>query len=433
MKTKLFVFAMLFALLAAACSGDDGASVRELGDDESSESASSGSASSGSGSASSSSESASSESASSESTSSASASEEAADEPEATDDVASDDDDGTVAPADDAESEEAADVDEAADVEECPTITLITHDSFFLSEGTLQAFSDETCISVEQLAGGDAGQLVSSAILTKDNPNADVLFGIDNTFLQRGLDADLFLPYASPALANIDPSLILDPENRVTPIDFGDVCANYWIEALPGDVPTSLDDLLDPVNEGQFVTQNPETSSPGFAFLLATIAKYGDDWEDFWQGLVDNGVTITAGWEDAYYGAFAGYGGPSSIVMSYASSPPAEVLFAAEPIDEPPTGVLFDSCYRQIEFAGILDGTEYPDAAAQLIDFMLGTTYQEDIPLNMFVYPVNPDAVLPPEFVEFGPLAENPLSLSPEEIEANREAWTERWVEIVLG
>ncbi len=315
----------------------------------------------------------------------------------------------------------------------CPTITLITHDSFFVSEGTLEAFTEQTCIGVELLAGGDAGQLVSSAILTKDNPNADVLFGIDNTFLQRGLDADLFLAYSSTELGSVDPALLLDPEFRVTPIDYGDVCANYWIDALPGEAPTSLDDLLDPVNAGQFVTQNPETSSPGFAFLLATIAKYGEGWEDYWQGLVDNDVSVTAGWSEAYYGEFIVGGGDRSIVMSYASSPPAEVIFADPPIDAPPTGVLFDSCYRQIEFAGVLAGTAYPAEAGMLIDFMLSPTFQEDIPLNMFVYPANGNAALPPEFVQFGPLAQDPLSISPAEIEANRDAWTARWVEIVLG
>jgi len=315
--------------------------------------------------------------------------------------------------------------------EGCPTITLATHDSFFVTEGLFATFTEETCIEVEQLAVGDAGQLVSSAILTKDSPTADVLFGIDNTFLQRGVDADLFEGYESPLLSTVDPALQLD--TRLTPIDYGDVCVNYWTDALPGAVPTTLDDLIDPANAGQFVTANPESSSPGFAFLLATIARYGDDWEDYWQSLVDNDVAVTAGWNDAYYGEFIAGGGNRSIVTSYASSPPAELLFADPPIDAPPTGVLYDSCFRQIEFAGILAGTEFPDSSRQLIDFMLSTTFQEDIPLNMFVYPANSQAVLPDAFVEFGQLAENPASLSPAEIEANREAWTARWVEIVLG
>jgi len=334
---------------------------------------------------------------------------------------------------DDADRVEDSGVSAEQASEGCPTITLATHDSFLVTEGLFDTFTDETCIQVTQLAGGDAGQLVSSAILTRDNPTADVMFGIDNTFLQRGLDADIFVPYASAGLGSVDPALQLDDQNRVTPIDYGDVCVNYWTDSLPGGVPATLDDLIDPVNAGQFVTANPETSSPGFAFLLATIAAYGDGWEDYWQSLVDNDVSITSGWNDAYYGEFIAGGGERSIVTSYASSPPAEVLFADPPVDTPPTGVLYDSCFRQIEFAGILAGTEYPQSSAQLIDFMLGTAFQEDIPLNMFVYPVNDEAALPPEFLSFGQLADNPATLSPAEIEANRAEWTQRWVEIVLG
>lgn len=314
------------------------------------------------------------------------------------------------------------------------TITLATHDSFALSDETLASFTEATGISVEQVAVGDAGQLVSQSILTKDNPTADVLFGIDNTSLCRGLDAGLFMSYASPALDSVDDALELDPFHRVTPIDYGDVCVNYWTDALPGEVPTSLDDLIDPANIGQFVTTNPETSSPGFAFLLATIAEYGEDgWENYWRSLVDNDVSITAGWNDAYYGEFTAGGGERSIVTSYASSPPAEVIFADPPIDAAPTGVLEDSCFRQIEFAGILVGTEYPQAAATLIDFMLGLTFQEDVPLNMFVYPANNDAALPDAFVEFGPLIDDALTIDPELIEANRDDWTERWNAVVTG
>lgn len=315
----------------------------------------------------------------------------------------------------------------------CPTLTLATHDSFAVSDGLFESFTAATCIVVEQIAVGDAGQLVSSAILTKDEPTADVLYGIDNAFLQRGVNEDLFLPYTSPGLDDVDEELWIDQEFRVTPINFSDVCANYWIDQLPGPVPTDLDDLIDPAYAGEFVTQNPETSSPGFAFLLATIARYGDGWEDYWQALVANDVSITSGWTDAYYGEFAAGGGDRSIVTSYASSPPAEVIFAEPAVSEPPTGVLYDSCFRQVEFAGILKGTTNAVAAQQLIDFMLGLEFQEDIPLNMFVYPANRDAVLPPEFEQFGKLADDPWIISPGEIEANREAWTERWVEIVLG
>ena len=313
------------------------------------------------------------------------------------------------------------------------TITLVTHDSFFVSEGTLKAFTDETGIVVEQVAAGDAGQLVSSAVLTIDNPTADVMFGIDNAFLCRGLEAGLFLPYEATRLGDVHAELAVDPHHRVTPVDFGDVCVNYWVDALPGAAPASLDDLTEADFADQFVTMNPETSSPGFAFLLATIAKYGEDgWEDYWSGLVDNGVEITAGWSDAYYGSFTAGGGTRSVVTSYASSPPAEFLFADPPVDAPPTEVLFDSCFRQIEFAGILAGTEHPEAAAALIEFMLSETFQSDIPENMFVYPANSTIALPDSFVRFGATADDPLIIDPAVIEANRDDWTERWTTVVL-
>lgn len=311
------------------------------------------------------------------------------------------------------------------------TVTLITHDSFNLSEGTLAEFTAQTGVTVELLEVGDAGTLVAEAILTKDAPLGDVLFGIDNTFLQRGLDAGIFERYESPALARVPEEFQLDFRHRVTPVDYGDVCVNYWKDAVPW-APVTLDELAFAEFADQFVVQHPETSSPGLAFLLATIAFYGDGWEQYWEDLRANGVAVTAGWEDAYYGEFVAGGGDRSVVVSYASSPPAEVIYADPPTDVAPTGVVTDSCFRQIEFAGILSGTDNEAGARALIDFMLSETWQNDIPLNMFVYPVIEGATLPPEFVEHTEVPPHPLMLDPAEIEANRDAWTERWVEIVL-
>ena len=314
------------------------------------------------------------------------------------------------------------------------TITLVTHDSFWISEGTLEAFTAATDVTVVVQSAGDAGQMVSSAILTVGDPLGDVMFGVDNTFLQRALDAGLFETYESPALAGVPTSLQLDPTNRVTPIDFGDVCLNYWIDRFDVDdpAPSTLADLADPAYADQLVVQNPETSSPGLAFLLATIAEYGNDWEDYWAALRDNGVVVTAGWEDAYWGEFVSGGGSRPIVVSYASSPPAEVIYADPPVDTPPTGVVTDTCFRQVEFAGILAGTDHRAAAELLVDFLLSPTFQEDIPLNMFMFPALASAALPQAFVDFVRLADDPYMLEPAEIEANRNAWTERWTEIVL-
>ncbi|MDE0652287.1 MAG: thiamine ABC transporter substrate-binding protein [bacterium] len=312
-------------------------------------------------------------------------------------------------------------------------ITVVTHDSFAVSEGIIESFEESTGITVNLLTGEDTGSMLSQVILTKDNPIADVLFGVDNTFLQRALDEDLFVPYRSPAVETVPAELQLDPQDRVTPIDYGDVCVNYWIGATDGDPPGSLEDLADPRHAGSFVTQNPETSSPGLAFLLATVAAFGTDgWEDYWAGLRDGGVSVTAGWSEAYFGEFVAGGGDRALVTSYATSPVAEVLFADPPTDTPPTGVLTDGCFRQIEFAGILAGTENLIGAQAFIDFMLSDTFQEDIPLNMFVFPASSSAQVPEVFATHAVAVPEPLSLDPALIAAERDNWTRRWVEIVL-
>lgn len=332
---------------------------------------------------------------------------------------------------DDTGDDATADAD--AETETAPvTLTLVTHDSFAVSDGVFEAFTEQTGITVDLLASGDAGQMVAESILTAGNPLGDVMFGVDNTFLQRALDAGIFEVHESANLDDVPAEFIVDPGHHVTPIDYGDVCVNYWLDAIDGDAPTTLTDLTTDRFSGQLVVQNPETSSPGLAFLLATIAGT-DDWEQYWADLAANGVRVAAGWEDAYYGDFVAGGGDRSLVVSYASSPVAEVVFAAEPVDEPPTGVMLDSCFRQVEFAGVLAGTEHPEAAGQLVDFMLTPTFQDDVPLNMFVFPVAESATLPAEFVEYAALADDPFTLEPAEIESNRDEWTERWVEIVLG
>ena len=323
--------------------------------------------------------------------------------------------------------------------QETTTVRLLTHDSFALSDGVLDAFTEETGIEVELLQGGDAGTVVNQAILTNGNPQADVLFGIDSTFLTRALDADLFVPYEAEGLDEVDPELVLDEEHRVTPIDYGDVCLNYdkaYFEERGLPVPNSLDDLIEPAYADLLVVQNPATSSPGLAFLLATIEAFGEDgWEEWWTQLRANGVQVVEGWEEAYNSSFSGGGaseGDRPLVVSYASSPPVEVLYAEPPVDEPPTGVIDASCYRQVEGAGILAGTDHEEAAGQLIDFLLSETVQADVPLSMFVFPARGDVALPDLFVEHAARPTEVFELPADEIDANREDWIDRWTDLVV-
>lgn len=318
-------------------------------------------------------------------------------------------------------------------------VTLVTHDSFAVSDGLLDQFRRDTGIEVRLLASGDAGSALNQAILTKGNPQGDVFFGVDNTFLTRAFDEELFVPYESPALSDVDEQFVLDEGHRVTPIDYGDVCLNYdkafFAEAgIP--VPGSLEDLIDPVYEDLLVVQNPATSSPGLSFLLASIEAFGEDgWEAWWTALRDNGVQVVDGWEEAYNTAFSGGGaseGDRPLVVSYASSPPAEVIYADPPVDESPTGVIDASCYRQIEGAGILAGTDHEDEAGQLIDFLLSETFQADVPLSMFVFPARSDVELPEVFVEHAARPTEVFELPAEDIHANREDWIDRWTDLVL-
>ncbi len=322
-------------------------------------------------------------------------------------------------------------------------VTLVTHDSFSVSEGLLERFTEDTGIEVRVLASGDAGSALNQAILTKGDPQGDVFFGVDNTFLTRALDEELFVPYESPALEAVEETFVVDDEHRVTPVDYGDVCLNYdrayFAEGGPGAglaVPTSLDELAEPAYRDLLVVENPATSSPGLAFLLATISRFGEDgWTEYWDRLRANGVAVTDGWEDAYYGRFSGSAsgtGERPLVVSYASSPPAEVAFAEEPIEESPVGVIEASYFRQIEFAGMLAGSERTEEAGELIDFMLSPAFQEDMPLNMFVFPVRSDAELPEVFVEHAATPEDPFEVSPAEIGAGRDRWIDEWTDTVL-
>lgn len=316
----------------------------------------------------------------------------------------------------------------------------MTHDSFSVSEEVVAAFETANNAKIVFLQSGDAGAVLNKAILTKDAPLADVLFGVDNTFLSRALEAEIFDPYASPKLANIPAAFKLDPSNRALPVDYGDVCINYdkayFAEnTLP--VPQSLEDLTKPEYANLLVVQNPATSSTGLAFLMATVAHFGEDgYLEYWRALKANGVVVVDGWETAYYNNFSASSGrgPQPMVVSYGTSPAAEVIFADPPIDDAPTASILapDACFRQIEFVGILKGTPNRSLAEKFVDFMLGRQFQEDVPLQMFVYPVNPNAALPEAFVKYAQAPEQTASLSPDLIASNRDRWIQDWTDAVM-
>lgn len=322
--------------------------------------------------------------------------------------------------------------------EETHKLTVMTHDSFDISDVVLESFERKENITVQFLKAGDTGTAVNKAVLSKGNPLADVFYGVDNTFLSRALHEDIFEPYESPLLLEIPDTFKIDPQHRALPVDYGDVCLNYdqaYFEENDIDPPQGLEELLKPEYNRLLVVQNPATSSPGLAFLFATIGYFGEEgYLEFWQGLVNNDVRVVDDWETAYYSEFSRWGGRYPIVVSYGSSPPFEMIFAEEQMEEPPTRAIVSdgSCFRQIEFVGILKGSKNRDLAEKWVDFMLSKEFQDDIPLKMYVFPVNEKADLDETFLKYLAVPDQPVYLDPELIATNRENWLQAWTEIVL-
>jgi thiamine transport system substrate-binding protein len=322
---------------------------------------------------------------------------------------------------------------------ESAVLTVMGHDSTVIPEHVVAEFEERYGARVSILLAGDAGSALNRAILAQGNPLADVLYGVDNAFLSRALEEGVFERYEPPALANIAPELRLDGSGHATPIDFGDVCVNYditYFDAAGLAPPQRLEDLIEPAYADLLVVQNPAASSPGLAFLLATIGRFGDPgYLDYWQALRDNGVRVALDWESAYFAEFSGgtSGGDRPLVVSYGSSPPFEVIYAETPIEAPTTGVMIgeESCFRQIEFAGILAGTPRRELAERWIDFMLGASFQAAMPLNMFVFPVLDEVPLVPEFERFLSIPERTAQVDPAAIAEHRERWIRAWRELM--
>ncbi|WP_232549083.1 thiamine ABC transporter substrate binding subunit [Propioniciclava soli] len=318
---------------------------------------------------------------------------------------------------------------------ESTTLTVVTHDSFALSQELLDEFAAQTGYTVTYVAPGDAGSLTNQLVLTKDSPLGDVVFGIDNTFAGRALDEDVVVPYVAEALPEQEAATFAaDDTHRLTPIDFGDVCINAdlaWFAEHELGVPTTLEDLADPAYRDLLVVSSPATSSPGLAFLIATVEAQGEDgYLDYWQRLRDNGLLVAQDWTEAYTVQFSGSSGqgPRPLVLSYATSPSFEVVDGATH-----TGALLGTCFRQVEYAGVIAGAQNEVGAQKFIEFLLSDAVQADIPEQMYMYPVQRSVELPAEWVEFAPLAQRPYTMTPEAITEGRDTWIRDWATTVIG
>jgi len=313
------------------------------------------------------------------------------------------------------------------------TVTLVTHESFAVPEELVKAFEEDTGYQLTISKLEDAGALTNELVLTKANPVGDVVFGVDNTFATRAIDEGVFAGYA-PTLPDGAAAFELagDEDDALTPVDTGNVCVNVddaWFAAKGITAPKSLDDLTKPAYRDLFVIPGASTSSPGLAFLLATIAKYGADWPSYWTRLVDNGAKVVKGWSDAYYTDFTFSGGDRPIVVSYDSSPAFTLDKAGAATT---TSALLDGCFQQVEYAGVLSGEDTNTAGAHaVIDWLLSPEVQAALPESMYVFPVDSSVELPADWARFAKRPESTEQVAPAEITEQRKAWLEQWTEIV--
>ena len=312
---------------------------------------------------------------------------------------------------------------------------MVTHDSFNVKPELLKQFEESSGLKVTYVAPGDAGTLVNQLVLTKSSPLGDVVYGIDNTFAGRALSENVTTAYTPAALPAADATALqADASGRLTPIDFGDTCINAdtrWFAAKGVPVPQTLDDLTKPEYKDLLVVPNPASSSPGMAFLTATVGAKGDPgYLDYWGALKNNGVLIAKDWTEAYSVQFSGSAGkgPRPLVLSYSTSPAFEVVDGAAP-----TEGLLQTCFRQVEYAGVIAGAKNPDGAKAFIDFMLSPQVQADIPGEMYMYPAVRSTQLPAEWTKFAPLSDAPIEVPAATIAQNRDRWVRDWTATVVG
>ncbi|MBP1327358.1 thiamine transport system substrate-binding protein [Leucobacter exalbidus] len=331
------------------------------------------------------------------------------------------------------------------------TVTLAVHSSF-PNDAFAKAASAATGYDVEVVAAGDGGELTNKLVLTQGAPIADAFFGVDTMFASRLVERDVVEPYAPKQLpagaaefaiaaesaagagtgAGADASTAegvqLIAETGMVPVDFGATCVNIdtgWFAEHDIAAPETYEDLVKPQYRDQTVLLDPTASSTGAAFLVGTVAAFGEDgYVDYWQALLDNGARIEQGWSDAYYGQFTqgGEGGTKPIVVSYASSPAFTVNEAG---DAASTQALLGTCTRQAEYAGVLANAANPEGARAVVDYLVSNEFQRTIPDTMYMNPVDGAVELPAAWAQFAPepTAQQAHDLSAAEIERGREGW----------
>jgi thiamine transport system substrate-binding protein len=311
-------------------------------------------------------------------------------------------------------------------------LRLLTHASFALPKPLLTQFEKEAGVTLRITKAGDAGEMLNKLILTRANPLADVVFGIDNVLAGKAQAAQVLDPFEG----HVGATPFTLPADLV-PVDYGYVTVNFdkaWFAKKGLVLPRSLDELAQPAYARLLVVESPATSSPGNAFLLATIGSLGEALAfDWWARMRANGLKVSKGWSEAYYTEFSHNGGAHPLVVSYASSPAAEMFFSKIKLAEPPTGSLSlpGGVFRQIEGAALVKGGKERTAAIRFVEFLRSSAVQKRLQTEMWMFPV--DAAVPRDDAlryALEPAAFD--SPSAQAIAEKNAEWVQRWIKVVL-
>lgn len=312
-------------------------------------------------------------------------------------------------------------------------LRVMVHSSFAVPKPLLAQFESQHSVKLVVIKGGDAGEMLNKLILTRAQPVADVVFGIDNTLVGKALAAGVL----EPALPQTKDSADSNLGPALAAVDYGFVTLNYDKAALAKStlmLPKTLQDLTLPAYKNWLVTPNPATSSTGYAFMLATISALGEEGAfAWWAQMRVNGLKVTKGWSEAYYTEFARNKGAYPLVVSYATSPAAEVFYSKEKLTESPTASLNlkGGVFRQVEGVGLVTGGGQRAAALKFVDFMRAAPVQEALQTEMWMYPVQVNtlrAAVLSHAIEPGVFESLPVQV----IADKGAQWVTRWTKVVL-
>jgi thiamine transport system substrate-binding protein len=313
-------------------------------------------------------------------------------------------------------------------------LRVLTHSSFTLPKPLLAQFEKDANVKLRITKAGDAGEMLNKLILTKASPIADVVYGIDNALAPKALAADVLDAYTGAAATRTSKAPL---PQKLIPVDYGYVTLNFdkaWFAKRNLALPKTLDELTQPAIAKLLVTENPATSSPGYAFLLATIGTMGEEnafaW---WAKMRSNGLKVSKGWTDAYYTEFSRNGGKYPLVVSYATSPAAELFYAKDKPTEPPTGSLAlpGGVFRQVEGVALVKGGRQQETAGKFIEFLRSAAVQQQMQTEMWMYPAE-STVAKAEVMQHAPEPAGFNTPSDQDIADKGAAWVKRWTQVVL-